>query len=86
MLGWAVMVNALSMAATERLSASKRPHDWLHFRHHPARIKAVSSAARRPAWRYQAQTHFHSLHFNALVMTSVAIFCQVSTGPGQVAQ
>ena len=30
--------------------------------------------------------HFHSLHFNALVVTSVAISAKSSTGPGQVAQ
>jgi hypothetical protein len=30
--------------------------------------------------------HLHSLHFNALVMTSVAISARFSTGPGEVAQ
>jgi hypothetical protein len=30
--------------------------------------------------------HLHSLHFNALVRTSVAISARFSTGPGQVAQ
>jgi hypothetical protein len=33
---------------------------------------------------FHAQTPLHSLHSNALVMTSVAIAAQVSTGPGQV--
>ena len=51
MLGWAVMVNALTMA----------------------RHRAGAS-------------YFHSLHFNALVVTSVAISAGFSTGPGQVAQ
>ena len=41
---------------------------------------------RRPRWRYRARTDLHSLHFNALVMTSVAISARFSTGPGQVAQ
>ena len=52
----------------------------------PARIKAVSETSRRPRWRYRARTHLHSLHFNALVVTSVAISARFSTGPGQVAQ
>ncbi len=33
---------------------------------------------------YRVLTHLHSLHFNALVMTSVAISARFSTGPGQV--
>jgi hypothetical protein len=34
----------------------------------------------------RARIHLHSLNFNALVMTSVAISARFSTGPGQVAQ
>jgi hypothetical protein len=36
--------------------------------------------------RFPGSDHLHSLHFNALVMTSVAIPARFSTGPGQVAQ
>ncbi len=35
---------------------------------------------------YRAQTRLHSLHSNALVMTSVVISARFSAGPGQVAQ
>ena len=84
MLGWALMVNALTMArhrAAEGLEAglTHSPSGTT-----PTRIKAVSDTSRKPRWRYRVLTHLHSLHFNALVMTSVAISARFSTGPGQV--
>ena len=56
-----------------RQTASNRPHAYVE-------------GALRPRRRYRARTDLHSLHFNSLVVTSVAISAGFSTGSGQVAQ
>jgi hypothetical protein len=50
---------------------------------HADEVPTDSGASLRPRWRYRAQAHLHSLHFNALVMTWVATSARFSTGPGR---
>ena len=80
MLGWAVRSTPSRWPATERLRP--RSGRLTAFTSGTTRqgIKAVSGASPRPIRRYRARTHLHSLHFNALVMTSVAFLPGSSTG------
>jgi hypothetical protein len=78
------VVNALTMAAIERAAEDLAGGRLTHaLRHHPGKDQAVSDTASRTRWRYRDLTHVHSLHFDALVVTSAPIPARLCTGPGQ---
>ncbi len=84
MLGWAVMVNALTMArhrAAEGLEAAAR---LAPLPAPPSKDQACLGGIPQAATAFRARAHLHSLHSGALVVTSVAISARFSTGPGWV--
>ena len=86
MLGWALMVNALTMARHRAAEDLQAAADVTLPLAPPTRIKAVLKTLREPGWRYRDRAHLQSLDSGAPVDGLAMISARFSTGPGQVAQ
>ena len=84
MPGWVAMVDALTMAWYRAAEAPRSGRLTRSSSSTTRRGSGCPESTSVPKMAFHTRPHLHSLHFNALEMTSVAMAAGFSTGPGQV--